>query len=53
MGVFDNIPIWARILPVEPPEPPKKLGRPKGAKDGKPRARLATTAVRPENNQGL
>ena len=27
MGVFDNIPLWARILPAEPPEPPKKLGR--------------------------
>ena len=70
MGVFDNIPLWARIQPAEPvkaptdaaidaalklieaygPPFPKPRGRPKGAKDGKPRARLATTAVRPENS---
>ena len=46
MGVFDDIPVWAR-LPDKVEVVPKKRGRPPGAKDSKPRARLARTAPRP------
>jgi len=59
MGIFDNIPLWAR-LPSQPLahtaaqaveqaaiEPPKKRGRPKGAKDSKPRAKIAPPDPRP------
>jgi hypothetical protein len=59
MGVFDDIPLWARTT-AQPlahtaaqateqaaTAPPKKRGRPKGAKDSKPRARLARTPPRP------
>jgi hypothetical protein len=56
MGVFDDIPAWAR-LPAQPlahtaaqttgQDPPKKRGRPKGAKDSKPRAKIAPTDTRP------
>ena len=47
MGVFDDIPVWARILPPEPLPSPKKRGRPPGAKDSKPRAKLAPPSTRP------
>jgi len=59
MGVFDNIPLWAR-LPAQPLAhtaaqateqaalaPPKKRGRPKGAKDSKPRAKIAPPGPAP------
>jgi hypothetical protein len=36
MGVFDDIPVWAR-LPDKVEVVPKKRGRPPGAKDSKPR----------------
>ena len=62
MGVFDDIPAWARL-----PQPPlahmaaqattqpwtperKKPGRPKGAKDSKPR-KLAL-AAKPDDGEG-
>ena len=60
MGVFDDIPAWAR-QPAQPmehmaaqattsPMAPvqKKRGRPPGAKDSKPRARLAPLYPRPK-----
>lgn len=55
MGVFDDIPAWAR-LPAQPlthtaaqattAAPAKKRGRPPGAKDSKPRAKIARTKPR-------
>jgi hypothetical protein len=64
MGVFDDIPAWAR-LPQPPlahvaaqattqplaPEP-KKRGRPKGAKDSKPRAKLLAEPQPKEPDNG-
>jgi hypothetical protein len=40
MGVFDDIPTWARLPSQVAIEPPRKAGRPKGAKDSKPRTRM-------------